>query len=263
MLQTDSLKVFFDESGKRSNKPNLMGGLAIPSKIYYSPNFEIYSQKLKDHEIALHWNQCTGDSKIRTTIIDVISLLAKYHRTIKFNVINYDYSTLASRKAFEKDLIEKMIYTKFPERIIYGLLRGYGRNVYMETDIYIEDSTEYRAFKLNEVIKDQLNIQALYRGEQYVVENSSLVPKNVEIGVELTDLLLGIIRTVIENKSDDHSKAVKIKNGVIIELIKNDQFYAFLERIRYFEWTNAKELTEIGFNDYLQLFLASHHDKWV
>lgn len=58
-------------------------------------------------------------------------------------------------------LIEKMIYTKFPERIIYGLLRWYGRTVDILTDIYIEDSTEYQSFELNKLIKEQINIQAL------------------------------------------------------------------------------------------------------
>lgn len=258
-MQTDLINVFFDESGKRKDKPNLMGALAIPDKIYCAPKLEKYAQKMKNGEISLHWNKCTGDTTVKNNIIDAVSVLVEYQKALKFNVINYDYSTLANRKEYEKDLIEEMIYTKFPERIIYGLLRGYGRNIYINTNIYIEDSTEYQSFNLHENIKNQLNIQALYRGEQYIVMNSCLVPKGVQIGVELTDLLLGLVRTIIENKTNDTSKSVAVKNEVIIELINNNNFYSFLKSIKYYEWTNTRELYEVNFHDYLQLFMSTHH----
>ncbi|MEM5595040.1 hypothetical protein AAHH67_31165 [Niallia circulans] len=99
-------------------------------------------------------------------------------------------------------------------------MRGYGRTVDITTDIYIEDSTEYKSFQLNDLIKEQLNIQSLYRGEHYVVLTSQLVPKGEEIGVEITDLLLGVIRNIIENKPDSESKQYQIRNSVIISLLK-------------------------------------------
>ncbi|MGM7637610.1 DUF3800 domain-containing protein [Bacillus sp. Hm123] len=261
MQQKESIKVFFDESGKRKTKPNLMGGLSIPSKIYSLPEIEAYSQRLRDGEISLHWKDVTGHDKDRRNIIQVLEFIAKYHNMIKFNVIHYDYSMLTSRKEFESDLIDKMIYTKFPERIIYGLLRGYGRTVDLTADIYIEDATEYQSFQLDNLIKEQLNIHSLYRAEHYAVSSSQLVPKAQEIGVEITDLLLGVIRNIIENKPNG-SKGYTVRNEVIINLLKNQDFYTMIQNVRYFEWTNTKELTEINFNEYLRLFIANHYEKW-
>lgn len=258
MQRTENIKVFFDESGKRKNPPNLMGGLAIPNNLYSLPNIEMYSQLLRDKEMKLHWEDVTGKAEVRQNITKVLKEISKYHHIIKINVINYDYSALTNRIGFGKDLIEKMIYTKFPERIIYGLLRGYGKNTNIETDIYIEDSTEYQSFNLHEGIKEQLNIQSLYRNEQYVVKNSVLVPKGQEIGVELTDLLLGIIRTIISNRDND-TKGNGIRNEVINELLKDVYFYNLISGIKYFEWINSRELTEVSFKDYLQLYQAKHY----
>lgn len=262
MQQTENIKVFFDESGKEKDKPNLMGGLSIPSKIYSLPEIEAYSQKLRDGELSLHWKKVTGDDEKRNNIIQILTFISNYHHVIKFNVIHYDYSMLASRKEFKKDFIQKMIYTKFLERIIYGLLRGYGRTVDINTEIYIEDSSEYRSFKLDELIKEQLNIQSLYRAEHYVVTSSELVPKGQQIGIEITDLLLGVIRTIIENKPSKISKGCQIRNEVTIELLKNPNFYTLIQSIRYYEWTNSKELKEVDFHDYMQLFIANHYNKW-
>lgn len=262
-LKTVELKVFFDESGKRKDKPNLMGGMVIPAKIYSNPKFELYSQKLRDKTLKLHFNAYTGHGPLREDMLEVLTFLSEYAQMIKFNVINYDYTTLIQRDEFSDEMIQKMIYTKFPERIIYGLLRGYGRNVYIETDIYIEDASEYTKFQLQDLVKEQLNTQSLYRSEQYIVTGSQLVPKGEEIGVELTDLLLGVIRNIILNTPDEKSKGIKAKNVLVIELLKKEKFLSLLSNIKYYEWTNNKQLTEVSFNDYIQLFLASHHEKWI
>jgi hypothetical protein len=216
MQREQSIKVFFDESGKGSNKPNLMAGLVIPAIIYNSPDFTSYTQRLRDNEFKLHWKKYAGDSKKRDCITGIIETFSKYCSTAKLNVINYDHSVLTGRKEFDNNTVERMIYTKFPERIIYGLLRGYGKNVYIRTDIFIEHSSEYETLGLHNVVKEQLNTQALYRGEHYIVEKSNLTPKGNEIGVELTDLLIGIIRTIIKNEPDDTSKSVTSKNALTI-----------------------------------------------
>lgn len=263
MQRVQSIKVFFDESGKGSNKPNLMAGLVVPSIIYESPDFGSYTQQLRDNGLKLHWKTYAGDYTTREDITGVIDIFSRYCGTAKLNVINYDYSVLTGRKEFDKNTVERMIYTKFPERIIYGLLRGYGKNVYVKTDILIEHSSEYEALRLHDVVKEQLNMQSLYRGEHYIVEKSELVPKGVEIGVELTDLLIGIIRSIIKNGSDEKSKSVYSKNSLVIQLLKNRDFCSFIQNIRFFEWTSSRELMEINFRDYMQLFLSNHYEKWA
>ena len=68
----------------------------------------------------------------------------------------------------------------------------------IKTNLYIEDANEYA--KLPNQFKSQLNIQATYREEDFSIEGCSLLPKNLEIGIELTDLVLGIIKTVLQNE---------------------------------------------------------------
>ncbi|MBB3108753.1 hypothetical protein FHS18_000781 [Paenibacillus phyllosphaerae] len=261
-IKTEKLNIFFDESGKRKDKPTLMGGMSIPAVLYNTAHFSKMSQKLRDGEINLHWKEYSGHATTRENIRDAISLITNHGKFIKCTVINYDFS-LIEKKGFASFMAEQMIYTKFPERIIYGLLRRYGKNLYIEADIKVEKSREYEDFKLNEVMKEQLNIQSIYRGEQFIIKESELIPKREEIGIELTDLLLGLMRTVILNKPSSFSNTVRFKNELVIDLIKNDKFYSFLENIRFFEWTHSRELTEVNFSDYLQLFIANNYDQYL
>lgn len=46
--KTEILDVFFDESGKRKNKPNLMGALSVPRQLYLSESFQFLSQRLRE-----------------------------------------------------------------------------------------------------------------------------------------------------------------------------------------------------------------------
>lgn len=261
-LKTETLNVFFDESGKRKDKPNLMGALSIPNNLYTSPTFELMSQKLRDGLLKLHWTEYTGYEKQKSDISEAVRILSSYNQMIKFFIINYDYSVISGKKGFEKYIVDEMIYTKFPERIIYGLLRRYGKNVFIEANIFVEDSSEYQSFKLHERLKEQLNIQSLYRGERFFITNSSLRPKGQEIGIELVDLLLGISRAIIVNQNSD-KKGISSKNDLVIQLLKDSNFYALLKNVRCFEWEDSQELSEVSFRDYLQLFLANHHQKFI
>ena len=260
-MSTISLRLFFDESGKRGDKPNLMGGLSIPESLYSSVKFDSWNQKLRDKEIRLHWVGYTGDANVKKSILQLMELVSKYHKLLKFNIISYDYHMLTESRRPDS-VISHMVYSKFPERLIYGLLRGYGREIHIDAHIFIEHSTEYQDMRLNETIKEQLNVQSIYRGEQFNVSSSRLVPKGQEIGIELTDLLLGIVRSIIRNEPDSKSKSVSAKNALIVELLKNQDFYSFLASFRLFEWSRSRELQEASFGDYIQVFLSNHHDKF-
>lgn len=270
-LSSEKIMVFFDESGKRKNKPNLMGGLSVPYNIYCLPDFQLLSRELEDGKMTLHFKDYYGDSIDEQSFLRVGEIIAKYGNLLRMIVINYDYSILANRNEFGKDLVEDMIYTKFPERILYGLLRGYGKNTYIDAEILIEQATEYESLQLYEMlrhkevtlnldklVKDQLNIQSLYRGEHYVISDCRLVSKGVDIGVEMTDMLLGIVRTILENKESTTIKTTA-KNRLVMDLLNNTQFYNFINSARYFEWSSSKELTEIELVGYIQLFIAKHY----
>jgi hypothetical protein len=150
VLNIETMNIFFDESGTKKDKPTLMAGLSIPSKIYDTFEFMELNRKLRNKEFAkLHWADYTGYPKMRRDILEVFEVFSKYARFAKFNVINYNANPLDIRKKlYNQDhqtaerMMQMMIYTKIPERILYGLLRHYGKDVYIKSRIFIEHFEE-------------------------------------------------------------------------------------------------------------------------
>lgn len=277
-LKVELMNIFFDESGTKKNKPTMMAGLLIPHNIYYSSEFNELNRKLRESQFTkLHWTVYTGHAKLRDDIFEVLTTFAKYARYAKLNVINYNENPLDIRKTLynqehvsSEELSQIMIYTKIPERILYGLLRNYGNEVYIKSTLFIEHSNRYEKFGLNERLLEQLNIQSMYRGEQFSVVNSHFKSKKEEIGVEITDLLLGFLRQVIKNEAvpmgltdeelkKKNLKGKKAKNDLTLLLLKNKDFLSFISSIKYYEWESNNVLIERNFKDYLTLFLAAHH----
>ncbi|WP_282155816.1 DUF3800 domain-containing protein [Cytobacillus gottheilii] len=277
VLSVELMNIFFDESGTKKDKPTTMGGLLIPQKIYNTYEFNKMKSKLQNHQYAkLHWTEYTGYKRLKDDIIEVLTTFASFAKYCKFNIINYNENPLDIRKGlYNQDhvpaekLSQIMVYTKIPERILYGLLRNYGKDVYIKSTLYIEHSNRYEDFKLTDRLLEQLNIQSMYRGEQFSVIGSHYKNKREEIGVEIVDLLLGFVRQIIRNEivpfglSDDEIKKHKLKgrkakNDLAIELLKNSNIYTFLSNIKYYEWESNNELKERKFSEYLQLFMASH-----
>ncbi|PDM38969.1 DUF3800 domain-containing protein [Parageobacillus toebii] len=281
VLSVETVNIFFDESGTKNDKPTIMGGLLIPTKIYNSFEFQELNRKLRENKFTkLHWTDYTGYEEMRKDILEVLTTFAKFSRFVKLNVINYNANPLDIRKKLYNQeqkaaelLMQKMIYTKIPERILYGLLRNYGKDVYIKSQIFIEKSNRYEGFKLDTNLMDQLNIQSMYRGEQFSVLSCSLKNKREEIGIEITDLLLGIVRQIIKNEvvpeglTEQQLIELKIKGrkkkiDLAVELLKNKELLSFLSTIKYYEWESNSELKERNFQDYLNLFLTSHYRKF-
>lgn len=256
-MEKDYVKIFFDESGKNNDRPTTMGALLIPSLVYEHEMIKAINDKLKNKEFELHWKDYGGDSEKRSLILDTITAVMKFSSMFSFNIINYKKPNLQEG---DKQLFEDMIYTKLPERILYGLLREHGSDISINADIFIEKATEYDKRKLKENISHQLNIQAMYRGENYRIANCNYKEKNEEIGVELVDIILGIIRTIIINKNT--SKKYIARNELIVELLKDENFNSFLSNIAYFEWSSDNELKKVDFSHYIQLFL-SKQELWI
>jgi len=251
-LSTSKVNMFFDESGKNTDRPTIMGALTIPDGIYTQSVFTNYSQKLRDKIIKFHFADYSGDSKEESrykTLLDDITSFTPYMR---MNVINYSFSVAKTR-----DVYREMIYTKLPERILYGLLRGYGNDINIDANIYIEEDTYYKSNALHELVKKQLNIQSLYRGEHFTISNSKLIPKGEQIGVEITDTILGILRIILKNSKSSHTAISK--NLFVVDLFRQfPEFKKFINNILYFEWTSSRELLEIDFGNYVYLFMASN-----
>ncbi len=257
-LGTKELKIFFDESGKGADRPNLLGSLSIPKKIYdESDEYRYYNQFLKRMDLKIHWNKYSGDALKRYNLKHLMELLLIYSPFIEFHVIHYHYHYLIGRENFQEREIENTIYLKFPERLIYGQMRGYGNEISVLADIFIEKGTEYKKMQLEQKMKEILNSHSLYRSGNFYTRNCLMLPKNSEIGLEMTDVLLGITRMLIQNPdASSNGKAAKIQ--FIMELLNNDRFLDFLKNITYFEWRGTQQLQRINFIDYINLFRVKH-----
>ncbi|MED3794442.1 hypothetical protein P4571_18595 [Niallia alba] len=256
-----NLKIFFDESGKNQTKPHLMGGLAIPESYYNSPKVLALNELIRKKEI--HWTAYGGDSTERKIIWKIILTLLEHQYLLKMNVISYNQSKIEEISKKIKNVYENIadqtIYMKFPERIIYGLLRKYGSHVHLNTQIYIEHDTTYqnKNYDLRNQLFEQLNIQSVYRGEHFTIQESNYYSKQEEVGIESIDILLGMVRTIIRNDSPT-SKRIREKNNLVMKLLLNEKFYRFITQIKYFEWSNSPELIEVDFENYVHIFMSSN-----
>ncbi|WP_018922938.1 DUF3800 domain-containing protein [Salsuginibacillus kocurii] len=255
------VNVFFDESGKNNDKPHLMGGMAMPAHVYKQPDFfDELSLIIRENEI--HWTNFGGHHATSDRIKHLIYRAMKYSPVLTMNVISYDQSIIKENSHpfsnVHTDLSEQTIYTKFPERIVYGLLRKRGKDAFANGSIIVEDATEYRKLKLSSKMKNQLNMQSLYRGERFKVSESTYASKGTEPGLEITDLVLGMMRTIITNPLNPSNREKK-KIELLMEFLNDDRFLNFLKSIRYFEWNNSNELSEIDFYNYIQSFITQNH----
>ncbi|WP_209124411.1 DUF3800 domain-containing protein [Alkalihalobacillus sp. BA299] len=257
-----SIKVFFDESGKNQERPHLMGGVLIPSDYYNTPAIQELNEIIRTSKI--HWTDYNGDSQKRNKIWKILRTILQKEHLLTMNVISYNQSKIEENsKKFKNtypDIADQTIFMKFPERIIYGLLRGYGSHVHLDTHILIEDDTTYHnaSYDLRNQLFQQLNIQSIYRGERFTITEADYYSKQTEVGIEIIDILLGIVRTIIRN-DEPTSRPIREKNKFIISLLEAEpSFNSFLKNIKYFEWGISHELVEIDFESYLNIFISSN-----
>lgn len=271
------VQIFYDESGKQQEKTHFMGAVLIPDRIYKQKNnHKALNELIKEGKDSLHFTDYNGYGKSPERFNKLISLSLEYTEGMQFNVINYNMNKIESIaqpiKPVLKDIVSMTIYNKFPERLIYGLLRKYGQHAYLNADIHIENDSTYNKGENNTKDKEltinsknladtllyQLNIQAVYRNESYMVDTVDFLLKRVEYGIELTDTLLGIIRFIIENSHSDSSR-VKAKRKLILELLETTNLKNFLlKNTSYYEWHPNDQLKAIPFSTYLNLFLSTH-----
>lgn len=263
-----NFSIFFDETGKSSGgKVQLMGAVGLPNDIYYNQKYLKMRELNKKYNY--HWSEYRGDSKQRKGIKQLFEqaiLLAKY---CYINIIKYSSSDITKKAGkynsvnqnSSRSIVHDMIYSKLPERIIYGLLRGYGGNHEIVATINIEEANEYKTINLAENLKKQLNIHSLYRGESFIVKDCRYCGKKVEIGVELTDLLIGIVRTILEN-NDKTSNRKKEQIKLIIYLLRNKFLQPFLKKTRLFELGKSGELKELNIFPSVNMFISKNYNLY-
>lgn len=248
-----NLKIFFDESGKKDNPPMLMGAISIPDEVYCLDEITQINNKLKNKEVKYHFTSYNGNKGSEEKILDLFKIIAPILTLMRGNILHYKKCNI------DEGNFKRMVYSKFPERVFYGILRCKGYLMDINAEIFIEEATEYESFP--KMFKEQLNVQATYRGEKYKIQDCYLVPKNTEIGVEFTDLILGIIRIIVDDNKV--SKTFQKKVELVNKIISIKEVYDFLSNIKYFEWDNHQFLKEIKFKDYLDAYVARHYGEII
>lgn len=259
--------VFFDESKAQSDISNLditlMGSLLIPRTLYEKSDVQKLNQDLRDKQIKIHFTDYKDrNSKMYSDVLKVF-LDNDVHKYLKFNVLAFSENEYTKNHvAYSPSTLREMIYSKIPERVIYGSVRNISKYKPTEARLYIENSTEYAKKELHKLLKKQLNVQALYRNDAYVITESLLYPKNKEIGVELTDCLLGIISLIMRNQSLYNpngtltSKTLKAKKKFIYK--NKELLEPFLSNIHYFELNGVDKLTRRDFTPFFQEFILKY-----
>lgn len=262
------LVICFDESGKQSRDPiQLMGAISIPENIYRHSKF---TDLHKLNEVYnLHWKEYGGDGKNRNGIEKLFQYALPLAEYMQLNFIRYSRSLLAERANIfldlggpKKEIVDDTIYAKLPERICYGLLRGYGEHNYIQATILIEDASEYRSRKLEQIIKNSLNSHSLYRGEDFIIRECGYRSKGQEVGIELTDILLGIVGVILDNPTVE-SRKKKEKVDLILKLLKEHKLQPFLENLRLFELQQSDQLKEANIEASVKLFISKNYERFI
>lgn len=172
-------------------KISLIGSLVISNNIYYAKIMQPLEEKLKNMEVSYHIiDYRKSDFHSYLELFDTMLLATEL---LQLNVV-----TFKKRGRFSSQIlygkIDDMVYAKIPDRTIYGSLKGYSSFTKVEAKVYIEYAVEYEKRGLDKLIKNQLNIRSLYRYDSFKVKSVGLYSENTHIGIEFTDICLGILR---------------------------------------------------------------------
>ncbi|MGM0322448.1 hypothetical protein IGI82_003648 [Enterococcus sp. AZ067] len=254
MKVKEQVSVFMDESGKQKNEVSLIGSIVVPNNFYYSDRVKNLNQKLRNKEVSFHLTDYR--KKDLNSYLDLFNLFVSNENLLRFNVVAFKRGRFKNHILSNK--IDDMVYSKIPERSIYGSLRGYSSFTEVEADIYIEHANDYETRGLNSLIKTQLNTHSLYRYDHFKILSSKLVYKNTEIGLEFTDACLGVLRNILENKDvkalgkDSISKSLVYRKQLVHELMV--KYRNFFEHIDLFELDDKGLLERIDMRKYINLF---------
>ncbi|MGL4818608.1 MAG: hypothetical protein ACRC5C_01340, partial [Bacilli bacterium] len=100
------------------------------------------------------------------------------------------------------------------------------------------------------ILENDLNSQALYRGNKFEIDRLLFRGKNEELGIEITDLLLGILRTIIENPTSESNRK-KAKKELIFELLEDEQNAKMLKNITLYQWNSSNALVTLDVSKYI------------
>lgn len=255
-VDQQKLYIFLDETGKTSNEVSMIGAISMPTEYYTSLTIQKFNVRLQAKKFKMHFsNYNKRDYELYR---EVIALFTQVPGQLNLNIILFKKS-MYKQKQLLKGQLEDMVYEELPERVIYGLFRDSSNFTEVTAKVFIEASQEYYERNLARKLKNQLNTHFLYRFNNYRIETSALVPKNRQIGVELTDCLLGICSLIIKNNAlidgqGELSKNLLAKTLLAIDLLPDLQ--EIFNRTTVFELCAEESLVARTFDTYLRPFQA-------
>lgn len=122
-----------------------MGAVSIPEKVYFLKTIQDLSEQLQEKKETYHFTKYTGDYKMKNRILNLFKVLSPNLKLMRVNTIKYDELDYKSQNS-NGSLFETMVYSKFPERVFYGLLRCKGNLMNIEANIFMEEASEYKDF---------------------------------------------------------------------------------------------------------------------
>ncbi|MFB8552564.1 hypothetical protein [Enterococcus casseliflavus] len=258
--------LFFDESTVLASSDNplevsLMGCLIVPKSYYELESITIENNKVKSGEYKLHFTAFKKSDKRKYR--NVLNAFLKNPKILKMNLISFERKDVGiiSHVAYSSENMKDMIYSKLPERTIYGGVRNISKFRPIHFDLYIENSNEYTSLKINDALKTQLNSQALYRNDSFCIRESKLYGKNQEIGIEVTDTLIGIISILLRNPSkyDATNKVVKSRKEKLKFIYDNkDIIESFLPSVNYFELGKSGQFIKRDLDKFFHEFILKY-----
>ena len=109
-----------------------------------------------------------------------------------------------------------------------------------------------------------MNSQALYRNDSFKINNSNLYTKNQELGIEVTDTLLGIVSLIIRNPSkykDDGNISKGRKEKLKFIYNNRELLKSFLPSIAYYELDKNGALTQRSFDKFFYEFILKYEKE--
>lgn len=188
--------IFFDESGKidrQKSKYSYYGALGI-KKNQYEYIKEVLAEGENKRE--LHFQ--------KFNLIDIeryINVLTEVLNKANLNVYLVDRDkalNIADRLSLSSSKLRELLYIKIPERLIYGILRHL--KDFYNINIYIDKCDEYDKYDIKSKLEYQLNAQSVYRDKKYFIKNVKQINSKEDIVLQATDVFLGIISFLIEEK---------------------------------------------------------------
>lgn len=251
---SNSLYVFFDESQLRNNKLWIMGAVSVESLFYESGEVTELTHALRKGDMKLHFTDYRESSYDNYSKALKIFLSKMYY--VNFNVITFDKKFYAHHPLISSSY-NNLINEKIPERVIYGSIRDRSKLYKENIKIFIEESSEYKQLELDKKLKRQLNAQSLYRNDNFKVHKAGLYPKGKEIGIEMCDMLIGILGIIINNATmfkEDGSinKTLLSKKKFIYEHL--EILKPFFLEMKYFELVGQNQITKRVFASYINKF---------